>query len=164
MRRLVAGEVREFTMEKRHRYQDGHLVWVSLTVSPLWVPGGSPTFHVAVVEDITGRKQVEQDLNESRERLRSIFRAAPGIGVVVDRRLIEVNERISEMTGYDRDELVGSFSRVLYPSDEEFQYVGREKYRQIAERGTGTVETRWRKKDGSIIEVLLSSSPLIRPT
>ena len=115
----------------------------------------------ATRQDLLERKQAEQDLKESRERLRSIFRAAPtGIGVVVERRLIEVNERVSEMTGYGRDELVGSSSRVLYPTDEEFQYVGREKYRQIAERGTGTVETRWRRKDGSIIEVLLSSSPI----
>jgi PAS domain-containing protein len=38
--------------------------------------------------------------------------------------------------------------------------VGTEKYRQIAERGTGTVETRWQCKDGRLIDVLLSSTPI----
>jgi len=46
MRRLVAGEIREFTREKRYRRRDGHIVWVNVTVSPLWAPGEAPEFHV----------------------------------------------------------------------------------------------------------------------
>jgi signal transduction histidine kinase len=38
--------------------------------------------------------------------------------------------------------------------------VGREKYRQIAEFGTGSVETRWKCKDGRIINILVSSTPI----
>jgi PAS domain S-box-containing protein len=51
MRRLVAGEIRAFTMEKRYRHKDGHFVWVNLTVSPLWAPGEPPSCHLAMVED-----------------------------------------------------------------------------------------------------------------
>ena len=51
-------------------------------------------------------------------------------------------------------------ARMLYLTDEEFEYVGREKYAQINERGTGTVETRWQRKDGEVIDVLLSSTPI----
>jgi two-component system CheB/CheR fusion protein len=40
--------------------------------------------------------------------------------------------------------------------------VGREKYAQIRERGVGTVESEWRRKDGSLFPVLLSSS-LVNP-
>ena len=46
------------------------------------------------------------------------------------------------------------------PTDEDFEYVGREKYAQIRDRGTGTVETRWKRKDGKVIDVLLSSTPV----
>jgi PAS domain S-box-containing protein len=114
-----------------------------------------------LIGEIVERKRGGQALRESRERLHSIFRAAPtGIGLVANRVLVDVNARISEMTGYSPEELLGASSRVLYPSEEEFLFVGREKYRQIAERGTGTVETRWRKKDGAIIDVLLSSTPI----
>jgi PAS domain S-box-containing protein len=64
------------------------------------------------------------------------------------------------MTGYSSEELAGKSARILYPSDEEFEWVGDEKYRQIKERGTGTVETRWKHKDGKVIDVLLSSTPI----
>ena len=36
----------------------------------------------------------------------------------------------------------------------------KKKYAQIREQGAGTVETRWKRKDGSIIDVLLSSTPI----
>ena len=49
---------------------------------------------------------------------------------------------------------------MIYPSDADYEYVGREKYRQIAETGTGAVETRFRRKDGAVIDVLLSSTPI----
>jgi signal transduction histidine kinase len=51
-------------------------------------------------------------------------------------------------------------ARILYPTDEDYEYVGREKYRQVHESGTGTVETRWQRKDGMVIDILLSSTPI----
>ncbi len=93
--------------------------------------------------------------------LQSIFRSAPvGIGLVVDRVVQWTNERMSEMTGYTRVELAGQKSRMLYVNDEEFAWVGQEKYAQIQEHGTGSVDTRFKRKDGSIIDVHLSSTPI----
>ncbi|MDX9956829.1 MAG: response regulator [Spirochaetia bacterium] len=103
----------------------------------------------------------EAALMESEGRLLSILSAAPvGIGMVINRVLQSANARLCAMTGYGADELIGHSSAVLYPTQEEFEFVGREKYRQITETGTGTVETRWRCKDGSLIDVMLSSTPL----
>ena len=100
-------------------------------------------------------------LRESEASLRSIFRVAPvGIGVVHNRVLSQVNERLCDMLGYSAEELEGRSARILYPSDEDFEFVGREKYLQIKARGTGSVETRWQRKKGEIIDVLLSSTPL----
>ena len=93
--------------------------------------------------------------------LASILRSAPtGIGVVENRVIVSVNDYITNLTGYSTEELLGKNARMLYLTDEDYEYVGQEKYRQIAESGTGSVETRWRHKDGSIIYVLLSSTPL----
>lgn len=93
--------------------------------------------------------------------LHSLFRSAPiGIGVLADRVLLEVNDRLCEMVGYTTEELVGHNARILYRSDEDYEHVGSEQYAQIRERGIGAVETRWRRKDGALIEVLLSSTPL----
>ena len=107
------------------------------------------------------RKQAEQALRESEDRLDSIFRSAPvGIGLVVNRELKKANSRLCTITGYDEGELIGQSSRILYSHDEDFEIVGREKYAQIRDHGTGTVETHWQRKDGTIIDVLLSSTPI----
>jgi PAS domain S-box-containing protein len=65
------------------------------------------------------------------------------------------------MTGYSREELLEKSSLMLYPTVEEYERVGLVKYNMISERGTGYVETRWQRKDGSIVDILLSSSPII---
>ena len=102
-----------------------------------------------------------EELEKGRNRLTSIFRAAPtGIGVVIDRIIVDVNQRICEMTGYHKEEIIGKSAKLLYPTEDDYDFVGREKYQQIKLKGTGTVETRWKCKDGRIIDVLLSSTPL----
>ena len=103
----------------------------------------------------------EFKLRESEARLKSIFRAAPtGIGLVSERKLLEVNDKLCEITGYSKEELINQNSRVLYPEDEDYEYVGKEKYRQIKKYGTGTVETRFKRKDGRIVDILMSSTPI----
>ena len=113
------------------------------------------------LNNLEREKLTWQALREREEKMRSILRAAPiGIGVVVDRVFKDVNQRFCDLTGYTREELINKSARMVYPSEEEYQFVGREKYRQIADRGTGAVETRFRRKDGRVIDVWLSSAPL----
>lgn len=114
-----------------------------------------------VIQDITRMKQAEMQIQHREQYLQSIFRAAPvGIGVVIKRHFTEVNEQISNITGYSSTELVGQPSRILYLSDTDYEHVGSVKYKQIETHGTGTVETKWKCKDGSIKDILLSSTPL----
>jgi PAS domain S-box-containing protein len=112
-------------------------------------------------QDITDRKKSEILLHESRQRLESIFRAAPvGIGVVKDRIISEVNDRLCDITGRGADKLIGQNARILYATDADYEFVGQEKYNQIRKRGTGIVETRWQRPDGCIIDILLASTPM----
>jgi len=111
---------------------------------------------------ILAREQAEaanSALAASQEKLRAIFRATPiGIGIVVERIFRDANDTFLDMLGYGRTELIGQSSRMIYPNDAEFEAVGREKYRQMAETGLGSVETRFRRKDGRVIDVLLRST------
>jgi PAS domain S-box-containing protein len=114
------------------------------------------------ITDITERKRAEQALRDSRGRLQALFEAAPvGIGTVVDRVLTSVNSRFCNMLGYSEEELLGKSARIIYPSEEAFQAVGREKYSQIARFGVGSVETQFLHRDGHVIDVLLSSAALV---
>ena len=114
-----------------------------------------------LTREIAERKQTEKGLEEREATLRSIFRAAPtGIGMLCNRVIKQANDRIYEMTGYSSEELLGQSVKMLYLTEEEFEFVGHEKYSQISKQGTGTVETRWRRKDGEVIDVLLSSAPI----
>jgi PAS domain S-box-containing protein len=111
--------------------------------------------------EIENRKSVEERLRESESYIRGILNAAPaGIGLVHNRELNWVSERMCEMIGYSADELIGQSARVAYESGEEFERVGKVKYSEIQERGVGTVETRFRRKDDSVLDVLLSSSAI----
>jgi PAS domain S-box-containing protein len=114
-----------------------------------------------LLEDISDQKRDEEKIRKSEERLRSIFKVSPvGIGVVKNRILIEVNDCLCQMTGYSAADLVGKSTRMLYPTEDEFDAIGTDQYNQIRTSGTGSVETRWVKRDGTIIHILMGSTPL----
>lgn len=62
--RLKAGEIREFEMEKRLFCKNGRDIWVKLTVSPMWMRGAKPDYHIVVIQDITGHKQAEEQVHQ----------------------------------------------------------------------------------------------------
>jgi PAS domain S-box-containing protein len=123
---------------------------------------GTSAGKIAVMfSDISEQIAARQAVEQSEALLSSIFRAAPvGIGFVVDRVFKHVNTRLCSMLGYTPEELLGHSSRMIYPSQEEYELVGSEKYAQIRQTGTGTVQTRWRRKDGVILDILLSSAAI----
>lgn len=110
------------------------------------------------------RAHAEKALREKEARIQSIIRAAPtGIAVVKNRVLLEVNTRFCNMLGYSENELIGNSTRLLYPTDDDFNHVSTGLYNQLEKRGTASIETRFRHKDGRIMDVLLSST-MITPS
>lgn len=114
---------------------------------------------IGQVRDLSDRKAAEAALARSEARFRSIIKAAPvGIGIVFNRVIREVNDRLCNITGYAESELVGMPARMLYLSDDDYSRVGAEIYRQIRARGHGTIETQWRHRSGAPVDVLISAS------
>ena len=117
---------------------------------------------LSIARDITARQEAEQALRTKEQKLQSIFSAAPvGIGMSVNQNILEVNDHICQLTGLSRDELLGKSARLFYPSEQDYQEIRSELYRQLKQTGQATVETRWQRKDGSLFDVSLRSSTLM---
>lgn len=65
---------------------------------------------------------------------------------------------ITSISGYSEEELLGKNSRILYPDQAEFDFVKQECTRQRERFDNCTVETKWRRKDGILIDILYSST------
>jgi PAS domain S-box-containing protein len=119
--------------------------------------------NASLQKEIGDRRLAEEALRASESRLQGILKAAPvGIGMTRDRRMLWLGERVLEMTGYREEELLGQSARILYPTEEEYERVGRVKYEQIRATGTGSIDTVWRRKDGTVLDVLLRSTAIDR--
>lgn len=137
----------------------------------LWITGITGVFSIIIFigyrcnrrlnQEVCSRKEAEQRSQISEAHLKSILRSAPiGIGLTEERVFRFVNDQFAEMLGYTQTELIGQSSRMIYPSVDEFVRVGHDKYEEIKEKSTGTVETMMQCKDGELLDVLLSSTPL----
>jgi len=75
--RLAHGEVPEYVVEKRYIHKAGHEVWVHLNVVALRDENGKIFCTLAVVADITERRQAETDRRHHDRELKAIFNALP---------------------------------------------------------------------------------------
>lgn len=76
LRRLMAGEVRNYEMDKRYVRADGSIVWVHLSVSMVCDAGGDPRHFISQVQDLTARRQAEAALEQNARALRAAGKAA----------------------------------------------------------------------------------------
>ncbi len=107
------------------------------------------------------RRETEEKLRHSEAYLRSVLAAAPiGIGLVQGRVIQWVSDQLTRILGYSGEELIGSDTRSLYESDEEFERVGALKFEKLERLQIGEIETRWLRKDGVVIDALLRLTPV----
>lgn len=105
-------------IESRHRRKDGTTFPVEVRVRPFWIEG--ERFSIALVQDITQRKQADQELRASEQRFRELADAIPQIVWIAapDGGLVHLNARASQYTGIQVDDLTGwSWERVIHPDD-----------------------------------------------
>lgn len=156
----LRNNIQVINREYSFRKKDGEIRLGQYTADIVTI--NNEPYILSSFSDITEKKRTESALRETEEKLLNIFRVAPsGIGLVKDRVIMEVNDRICEMTGYTTEDLIGQSALMLYPGQEDYDYVGREKYEQIRKKGIGIVESHWKRKDGQVIDVLLASIPMV---
>jgi two-component system cell cycle sensor histidine kinase/response regulator CckA len=133
--------------------------YIEATFDPYRNPRGDITGTVVNVRDVTERANAEQSLRDRQRELHSLINAAPaGIGTLRERVFLTVNTLFCRMLGYREEELIGRDARMIYFTDEEYERVGREKYALLRQSGLGEMESRFRRKDGSAVDVLVRSA------
>jgi PAS domain S-box-containing protein len=107
-RRMDAGEISEFTIEKRFVRLDGSVVWVVFSLQR-WKFADGRTEQLSTVVDITERKRAEAALAESEERFRTMTNSMPQLAWVAkaDGFISWYNDRWYEYTGTTPEQMAG---------------------------------------------------------
>ena len=150
----VVKKERSSTIEFRFKCKDGNYKWIELTaqncIRDIAIQGVLLNYH-----DITERKQAEENLLESQEKLKLIIDTSP-IGIcTVDMlgNFVTTNQAYERMVGYAKEEIAGlSFFDVTHPND-------RPKNKKLfqdmfsLETTDFSMEKRYIRKDGEEIKV-----------
>jgi len=158
------GSVSNYETQLVHK--DRHVVDISLTLSQLKDNQGRVIGTVGISKDISDRKAVEEklrlqrvELRETRDYLNSILENTGDMVITtdLDRRIVSFNRGGELMLGYTREEMLGRSIESLYPTEEERRTLLK---RVMAEGGVSNYETQLIHKDGRLVDISLTLSPL----
>lgn len=157
---------REWHGEFETRKKSGELFWESTFVSPVRDDLGKITNLIAIMEDVSSRKQAAQEAAEACQFLDRVINTAGEPIFVKDRqhRWVVMNDANCAMLGRDRREMLGKTVRDVFPKsvadlswarDEEVFNSGKETvYEEMIPDGTGktrmviTRKTAYRNEKG----------------
>ncbi|MBO6783968.1 MAG: PAS domain S-box protein, partial [Alphaproteobacteria bacterium] len=108
-RRLIAGEIDSYVLEKRYRRKDKRIIWVKISVNLVRTRTGEPDYYVSTVEDIDDLKRAEHALLEQQARFRAFWDNSPFNQSLKDPqgRLVEVNRAYQETYGLPNENVRG---------------------------------------------------------
>ncbi len=100
--RVLRGEIDGYSLEKRFLRKDGSVVPVDLAVGCVRAPDGAVARIVALLQDITERKKVEEQLRAHRERLEDLI-AERTAQLEKSRALLDATSRLARIGGWEYD-------------------------------------------------------------
>jgi PAS domain S-box-containing protein len=98
-----------FFKEWHAKRKDGHEFWVDFSLKPVTIDNKKRV--LAVVRDITERREAENALKESELKYRTIFNSANDAIFIHDfdtGEIVDVNDKAAQMYGYTKNELISS--------------------------------------------------------
>ncbi len=117
---------------------------------------------IAYVRDITKRKEADKKLKKIRRMFAGLFNSSPEAALYHDRegRIVNINPRFTELFGYTPKEMIGKKidEGMIYPANKikEGKILTETAFNEISD-----YETVRKKKDGSLVPVIISTAPVI---
>ncbi|HIK27101.1 MAG: PAS domain S-box protein [Oscillatoriaceae bacterium SKW80] len=113
---LLTGEQEYVKTERRYLRKDGQFIWIRLIIAV--VPReGEPQLAIILVEDITDKRQIEEQLQRSLKELSDIKIALDRSAIVAitdpQGKITHINDKFCEISKYSRQELIGQDHRIL---------------------------------------------------
>ena len=101
VRKMLAGEINTYQMEKRYFHKNGTTVWILLSVSLVRTKSGSPLFFISQIQDITRQKTSEAKLAKASSEIKRLQDRLLKIctwtkRIYVDGKWISVDEFLTE--------------------------------------------------------------------
>jgi len=152
---LRSGEKTHMQLESVHRRKDGSLYDVKITVQQ--IQSQNQQVFASIVEDVTGRKEVERELKQSEELFSKAFQSntVPYSISGPDGVIYDLNEAWLTTMGYTREEAIGNSSLKLgvwADPDMRVRFV-----ELLKEKGTvNGFEAQYRTKSGELRDMLVS--------
>jgi len=152
--------IKELHFEWIHVTKDGSSFPVEIFTKPITINNRS--FIFVEVNDITKRKQAENELRLSEEKFRRAFLSNPGIAcisTIKEGTFIDVNEKFCKGIGWEREEVIGKTSKELNIFED---YQNREKIIAIINKNAfiNDFELRIRTKSGEIKDTIYAAEKI----
>ncbi|MGD9941460.1 MAG: PAS domain S-box protein [Clostridia bacterium] len=154
--RALAGEVSSAEDDIYER-DDGSIEWTRWECRPWYESDKSIGGIIVYTEVITPRKMAELALRKSEEKYRAIIQALKEGFCAIDSvgKFVDVNAAYSAMSGYSREELLDMGIHDVEAVENEVET--RNRISRIKATGSGSFETRHRRKDGSVFAVAITT-------
>jgi PAS domain S-box-containing protein len=157
--RAARSQPMERSQELTARRKDGSTFPAEISLTPLPLPQADRVI-VAVVRDITERKQAQEALRQSEERFRGIFEQGP-IGVALlnaNHRMVKTNPEFRRMLGYSEAELANMTPLDMTHPDDRESCGDLLLQLDTGEISVCRMEKRYVKKNGAIMWAGLTAS------
>jgi len=154
---LVSGESQSYTLEKRYIHSSGRPVWIELHVSLVRDDDGKPVHAVSQIRDINAQKAAEAHLGRYLAVVE--FAEDAVIATDLDGAILTWNRGAERLFGYSSQEAIERPIDLLQPPDRpgEIEEIGGE---TRAGRTVERLETRRQRRDGGVVDVQITVSPV----
>lgn len=160
-RRIRAGKMDHYDVEKRYVRKDGHVIWVALSASTIRDAGGTPIFNIRQAQDITEKKRAMEALRKSEARFRAfIDNSAAAINLKnVDGEYLLVNRAFEDYYQINSEQTRGKTVFDVFPPHLAAIYAAVD--REVVETGTTReFETQILFPDGTTHTLLVTKFPV----